>query len=225
MEAVVLDPCQHCLDGQTPHQEWHNPRSKYLAIGAELSKRAKAIEHDILRTIPDEALVGYGQSLRRLLAEQPEAPAFLTELANDWLAEAEKEWRWRQKAARMGGDGLRRSAGTWKDRVEKVKAFADLSLLIAYENAGARPTWNGAWECCCPFHADRHPSLHIDMRKAVWICRACNVGGDAITYVQLRDRCSFVEAVQRLEERFGIEPPEVEREIRGVPVYRFNGAR
>lgn len=216
MEAPVLDPCQQCLDGHGPHQEWHNLRSKYLAIGDELSRRAKAIERDVLRVIPDNALVGYGASLRRLLTDQPDAPAFLRELAEDWLSETEREWRWRQKAARMGGDRVTRVAGEWKGRVERVKQVADLGLLIAHENAGARPTWGGGWQCCCPFHADTHPSLDIDVLKGVWICRACDVGGDAITYVQLRHRCSFVEAVEWLEQQFGIAPPKPARVLRGV---------
>lgn len=213
--AVALDQCQQCLDGQGPHQDWHDPRSKYLAIGEELSKRAKAIERDVLRVIPDNALVGYGASLRRMLAGT-ELPDFLRSLAEDWLAEAEREWRWRQKAARMGGDRVTRVAGEWRGRVERVKEYADLALLIAYENAGARPVMGGKWQCCCPFHADRHPSLDVDPQKGVWLCRACNVGGDALTYVQLRHRCSFVEAVEWLEQQFGIEPPKPARVLRGV---------
>ncbi len=226
MEAIALDACAWCLKGQTPHQPWHPTRAQLLDIGKELSNRAKAVERDALRVIPDEALVGYGASLRRLLATTPDAPDFLRELASDWLSEAEREWRWRQKAARLGGDGVTRVTGRWRDRVERVKEMADLAMLIAHENAGARPTWGGGWECCCPFHADQHPSLHIDVLKQVWICRACNVGGDALTYVQLRERCTFVEAVEVLERRFGIlPPPPAERVIRGVPVYRVNGAR
>lgn len=225
MEAIALDSCMWCLEGQSPHQGWHPTRAQLLDIGKELSSRAKARERDALRVIPDDALVGYGASLRRLLASTPDAPDFLRDLASDWLSEAEREWRWRQRAARLGGDGVTRVTGRWRDRVERVKEMADLAMLIAHENAGARPTWGGGWECCCPFHADTHPSLHIDVLKQVWICRACNVGGDAITYVQLRDRCTFVEAVQSLERRFGIVPTQAEREIRGVPVYRVNGAR
>lgn len=228
MEAVAIAPetCMWCLDGRTPHQEWHPTRAQLLSIGKELSDRAKARERDALRVVPDQALVGYGASLRRLLAETPDAPDFLRDLAGDWLAEAEREWRWRQKAARMGGDAVTRSAGTWRDRVERVKEMADLSMLIAFENAGARPTWGGGWECCCPFHADTHPSLNIDVLKRVWICRACNVGGDAITYVQLKNGSTFGQAVEELERQFGIQPPQpAERVIRGVPVYRVNGNR
>ena len=223
--AVAADPCAHCSFGQTPHQDWHQPKSKYLAIGKWLSDNAKARERDALRVIPDNALVGYGASLRRMLSSADDLPDCLRELAEDWLHEAEREWRWRQKAARLGGDGVTRVAGVWRDRVERVKLHADLAHLIAYENAGAKPIFGGGWECCCPFHDDSHPSLHVDVLKRVWICRACNVGGDAITYVQLRYRCSFVEAITFLERQFGIEPRESTREISGVPVYRVNGAR
>jgi hypothetical protein len=211
--ATPAEVCGQCSFGQSPHQDWHDPLSKYHAIGDEMSRRAKVIERDTLRVIPDNALVGYGASLRRMLASSDELPDFLRELAEDWLQEAEREWRWRQKAARLGGDAVMRVAGAWRDRVERVKEWASLSQLIAYENAGARPTHGGGWECCCPFHDDSHPSLHIDMRKGVWICRACNVGGDAITYVQLRHRCSFVEAVEFLEQQFGVLPPLPPRRV------------
>jgi hypothetical protein len=218
MEAVAIAPetCMHCLNGMSPHQEWHPTRAQLLSIGKEMSDRAKARERDALRVIPDQALVGYGASLRRLLAETPDAPDFLRELAEDWLAEAERQWRWRQKAARMGGDAVVRSAGNWRDRVERVKEMADLSLLIAYENAGARPAWGGKWECCCPFHEDRHPSLDIDVLKRIWICRACDVGGDAITYMQMRHGYTFVQAVEELERRFGIQQVQPVRAVRGV---------
>ena len=172
--AVAADPCAHCSFGQTPHQDWHQPKSKYLAIGKWLSDNAKARERDALRVIPDNALVGYGASLRRMLSSADDLPDCLRELAEDWLHEAEREWRWRQKAARLGGDGVTRVAGVWRDRVERVKLHADLAHLIAYENAGAKPIFGGGWECCCPFHDDSHPSLHVDVLKRVWICRACN---------------------------------------------------
>lgn len=215
MEAFAIEPttCMWCLNGQAPHQDWHPNRADLLKIGDELSRRAKARERDALRVIPDDALVGYGASLRRLLATTPDAPDFLRDLAEDWLSEAEREWRWRQRAARLGGDAVVRVAGNWRNRVERIKELASLDLLIAHDNPGARPTMGGRWECSCPFHDDRHPSLDVDVLKGVWICRVCDVGGDALTYVQLLRGCTFVEAVAYLEQRFGIALPPPPRRI------------
>jgi len=50
----------------------------------------------------------------------------------------------------------------------------------------------------CPFHDDRHPSLYVNSEKGVFLCRACQAGGDAIGFVRLIEGCSFKEALSIL---------------------------
>ena len=48
----------------------------------------------------------------------------------------------------------------------------------------------------CPFHDDKHPSLQVSPAKGLFHCFSCGAGGDAFTFVQKREGCSFGEAVR-----------------------------
>lgn len=48
----------------------------------------------------------------------------------------------------------------------------------------------------CPFHEDKHPSLQVSPAKGLFHCFSCRTGGDAFTFVQKREGCSFGEAVR-----------------------------
>ena len=50
----------------------------------------------------------------------------------------------------------------------------------------------------CPFHEDTTPSLTVNPKENLWNCFGCDKGGDNIRFVQLFDRISFNEAVERL---------------------------
>jgi len=196
-----------------------------LKIGKEMTARVRAREDRTVALLPDDELVAYGIRMRRMLAQARADgwPDFLEALVLEWVAGAEKEWRWRQRAARLGADPVVRSAGSWPERVERLKREVDLVKLIAYEVGDIKMVTSKRWQCRCPFHDDRHPSLDIDTDKGVWICRACQVGGDAIRYAELARGYSFTEAVAYLEERCGITPPE--RRINGVQIVRTDGRR
>lgn len=53
-------------------------------------------------------------------------------------------------------------------------------------------------EGICPFHDDHSPSLNVNDRKSVWVCRACGVGGDAISFLRQHKGLTFAEAVTEL---------------------------
>lgn len=36
----------------------------------------------------------------------------------------------------------------------------------------------------CPFHPDRTPSFEVVPDKAAWFCNVCNLGGDAISFIE-----------------------------------------
>jgi len=52
----------------------------------------------------------------------------------------------------------------------------------------------------CPFHEDRDPSLHVNLkgRSWLWHCFGCDAGGDILKYVMQKHSLTFNEAVQRL---------------------------
>ncbi|TRZ52004.1 DNA primase [bacterium] len=57
----------------------------------------------------------------------------------------------------------------------------------------------------CPFHPDKNPSLHISPQKQVYHCFACGASGNIFTFVQEYEKIPFIEAVQKLALRAGID--------------------
>ena len=47
----------------------------------------------------------------------------------------------------------------------------------------------------CPFHDDRHPSLHFDVKRNRFKCFSCGASGDVISLVQRYLNIGFKEAV------------------------------
>jgi len=57
----------------------------------------------------------------------------------------------------------------------------------------------------CPFHDDHKPSMAVSQSKQIFKCWSCGTGGDAIKFVQLRERVDFREALIVLARRAGID--------------------
>jgi hypothetical protein len=165
------------------------------------SDRFKIREREALRDMEDGLLVEHLARLRRqVVMADEDGLDFLTALTRERFSMADTELRWRNRAGDKGADRVA-SEAAWRDRVQAIRENVDLALLIAHENAGARPSGRNSWKCCCPFHADQNPSLDIDVVKGVWICRGCGAGGDAFTYVEMRYGLDFSAAVRHLEAR------------------------
>lgn len=61
----------------------------------------------------------------------------------------------------------------------------------------------------CPFHKESSPSFTVDESKRTFHCYGCGVGGNAYSFLMLRDGCSFVDAVAKLADRAGLPMPEI----------------
>jgi len=58
----------------------------------------------------------------------------------------------------------------------------------------------------CPFHDEKTASFQVTPSRGYWYCfGACGEGGDVISFMQKIDNLSFVEAVQRLADKVGIQ--------------------
>ena len=66
----------------------------------------------------------------------------------------------------------------------------------------------------CPFHEERTPSFSVSREKQFYYCFGCRASGTAITFLMEYDGLGFVEAVEELAERVGMEVP---REARPDP--------
>jgi DNA primase len=63
----------------------------------------------------------------------------------------------------------------------------------------------GSLKGLCPFHDEKTPSFNVTPARGLFYCHGCAEGGDVIKFVQKIDGLSFVEAVERLAGRAGIE--------------------
>lgn len=60
----------------------------------------------------------------------------------------------------------------------------------------------------CPFHNEKTPSFRVDADKQLFHCFGCGVGGGVISFVMKIEHLEFVEAVEKLAQRAGMEMPE-----------------
>jgi DNA primase len=64
----------------------------------------------------------------------------------------------------------------------------------------------GTMKGLCPFHDEKTPSFQVTPSRGYWYCfGACAEGGDVIDFMCKIDSLTFVEAVERLADRVGIQ--------------------
>lgn len=57
----------------------------------------------------------------------------------------------------------------------------------------------------CPFHSgDRSPSLKVYLDQNTWHCFGCGKNGTVIDFVMQMERCSFTDAIKKLDSDFHI---------------------
>ena len=59
----------------------------------------------------------------------------------------------------------------------------------------------------CPFHEEKTPSFNVSPDKQFYHCFGCGASGTAITFLMEYERHSFVEAVETLAARMGMQVP------------------
>jgi DNA primase len=62
----------------------------------------------------------------------------------------------------------------------------------------------------CPFHDEKTPSFTVSTARNVFYCHGCGVGGDAFKFLMDAEHLSFVEAIERLAAKAGIQLRYVE---------------
>ena len=62
-------------------------------------------------------------------------------------------------------------------------------------------------KACCPFHDEKTPSFNVNQDKQFYYCFGCTVSGTAITFLMEHLHIGFVEAIEDLASRGGMEIP------------------
>ncbi|ATG51886.1 DNA primase [Brachybacterium vulturis] len=88
--------------------------------------------------------------------------------------------------------------------VDSVRERARLDEVVS-EHVTLRTAGIGSMKGLCPFHDEKTPSFNIRPQLGHWHCFGCGEGGDVISFVQKVNHLSFVEAVEMLAARYGVQ--------------------
>lgn len=88
--------------------------------------------------------------------------------------------------------------------VELVRERSRLDEVVG-EHVTLRTGGIGSMKGLCPFHDEKTPSFNIRPQLGHWHCFGCGEGGDVISFVQKINHLSFVEAVEMLAGRYGVQ--------------------
>jgi DNA primase len=85
------------------------------------------------------------------------------------------------------------------------------------------------YTACCPFHDERSPSFTVSPTKQFYHCFGCGAHGTAIKFLMEYDRLEFLDAVDELAKRAGMDVPRDNKPDRASsddfgPLYATTGA-
>ncbi|HEY0942494.1 MAG TPA: DNA primase [Steroidobacter sp.] len=92
-----------------------------------------------------------------------------------------------------------------KHFIEELIARVDLVELI-----GSRvplKKHGREYKACCPFHGEKTPSFTVVPEKNFYHCFGCGEHGNALGFLMKHDNLGFIEAIEELADRVGVEVP------------------
>ena len=85
------------------------------------------------------------------------------------------------------------------DEIKSRNPIEDvMSSYVTLKRAGANML------CSCPFHSEKTPSCTVFLSQQSFYCFGCGAGGDVITFVRRIENLGYVEALEFLAKRTGI---------------------
>lgn len=93
-----------------------------------------------------------------------------------------------------------------RDELDALKARIDLVELVRSSGLDLKKVGKN-WTARCPFHDDREASFVVNPDQQLFNCFGCQSGGDVLSWVQLKEKLEFPQAVARLEQLAGNLPP------------------
>ncbi|MFC8847322.1 MULTISPECIES: DNA primase [unclassified Micromonospora] len=103
-------------------------------------------------------------------------------------------------------------AGRIRDEdIALVRERTSIAEVIS-DTVTLRSAGGGNLKGLCPFHDEKSPSFNVSPARNVWYCFGCGAGGDAIKFLMDAEHLSFVESVERLAARVGLQLRYVEND-------------
>jgi len=90
-----------------------------------------------------------------------------------------------------------------EETIERIRNTADIYDVVAqYVDLKKR---GRNYFGLCPFHAEKTPSFSVAPDKQIYHCFGCGSGGNVFSFIVEHEKVTFVEAVQQLGEKYGIQ--------------------
>lgn len=90
------------------------------------------------------------------------------------------------------------------DLLNRTDIVDVVSSRISLKKAGKNHS------ACCPFHKEKTPSFSVSPEKQFYYCFGCGAGGNALGFIMDHDHLDFVQAVEELAKRAGMQVPREE---------------
>ncbi|MDO6638824.1 DNA primase [Shewanella sp. 5_MG-2023] len=92
-----------------------------------------------------------------------------------------------------------------RDFINELIARTDIVDLIDHRVPLKKAGKNHS--ACCPFHSEKSPSFTVSQDKQFYHCFGCGAHGNAIDFIMEYDRLEFVDAIEELAGKLGLEVP------------------
>jgi len=108
------------------------------------------------------------------------------------------------------------------DDVRVVRERSPIADVVVEAGVALRSAGGGRLKGLCPFHDEKSPSFNVNPAVGYYMCFGCGESGDVISFVTKHEQLSFVEAIEHLARRYGVE---LHYEQGGSAVGRTGGQR
>jgi DNA primase len=90
-----------------------------------------------------------------------------------------------------------------RDSIDRLRDAVDMVDLVGGKTDLRRV--GSRWTGLCPFHDERTPSFSVNAEEKLFYCFGCQAKGDAIGFVEQSEGLDFVDAVELLADRYGVQ--------------------
>ncbi len=91
-----------------------------------------------------------------------------------------------------------------REDIDELRTRARIEEIVS-GYVSLRPAGVDSHKGLCPFHDEKTPSFHVRPSVGRWHCFGCGEGGDVISFVEKIEHIPFVEAVELLARKTGME--------------------
>lgn len=88
-----------------------------------------------------------------------------------------------------------------EDLISRVDLVELISSRVPLKKHGKE------YKGCCPFHGEKTPSFTVVPDKNFYHCFGCGEHGNALGFLMKHDNLGFIDAIEELADRIGVEVP------------------